>query len=72
MDPVAASYGVDNALYAVTQLAQTTMRSELGKITLDKVMHPGTRFVRSWCGHANADHEVPGWDNLLWLRMCFV
>lgn len=35
-DPVRASYGVDNALYAVGQLAQTTMRSELGKITLDK------------------------------------
>lgn len=36
VDPAAASYGVDNALYAVTQLAQTTMRSEIGKITLDK------------------------------------
>ena len=34
VDPVKASYGVDNALYAVGQLAQTTMRSELGKITL--------------------------------------
>lgn len=31
-----ASYGVENAMYAVTQLAQTTMRSELGKISLDK------------------------------------
>lgn len=31
-----ASYGVDNAMYAVVQLAQTTMRSEIGKITLDK------------------------------------
>ncbi|KXZ53516.1 hypothetical protein GPECTOR_7g966 [Gonium pectorale] len=36
MDAFKASYGVDNALYAVGQLAQTTMRSELGKITLDK------------------------------------
>nr|QKY15298.1 regulator of protease activity hflc, stomatin/prohibitin superfamily (hflC) [Polytomella parva] len=36
VDAVRASYGVDNALYAVGQLAQTTMRSELGKITLDK------------------------------------
>ncbi len=26
-----ASYGVENALYAVVQLAQTTMRSELGE-----------------------------------------
>ena len=36
VDPKKASYGVENALFAVTQLAQTTMRSELGKITLDK------------------------------------
>lgn len=36
VDPFKASYGVENPLYAVVQLAQTTMRSELGKITLDK------------------------------------
>ncbi|KAL6508248.1 hypothetical protein OROHE_021790 [Orobanche hederae] len=36
VDPKLASYGVENPLYAVMQLAQTTMRSELGKITLDK------------------------------------
>lgn len=36
IDPVLASYGVGNPLVAVIQLAQTTMRSELGKITLDK------------------------------------
>ncbi|KAL3846045.1 hypothetical protein ACJIZ3_003448 [Penstemon smallii] len=36
LDPKLASYGVKNPLYAVIQLAQTTMRSELGKITLDK------------------------------------
>ncbi|XP_022844550.1 stomatin-like protein 2, mitochondrial [Olea europaea var. sylvestris] len=36
MDPKLASYGVEDPLYAVIQLAQTTMRSELGKITLDK------------------------------------
>lgn len=32
---IQASYGVENAEFAVTQLAQTTMRSEIGKITLD-------------------------------------
>ncbi|CAB1332881.1 unnamed protein product [Coregonus sp. 'balchen'] len=37
LDPFKASYGVENPEYAVTQLAQTTMRSELGKLTLDKV-----------------------------------
>jgi regulator of protease activity HflC (stomatin/prohibitin superfamily) len=36
VDPILASYGVDNPLYAIIQLAQTTMRSEIGKITLDK------------------------------------
>ncbi|MES0328375.1 MAG: stomatin-like protein [Gammaproteobacteria bacterium] len=36
LDPYKASYGVDNYSYAVTQLAQTTMRSEIGKIELDK------------------------------------
>ncbi|CAH2296873.1 stomatin 2, mitochondrial [Pelobates cultripes] len=37
MNPYKASYGVEDPEYAVTQLAQTTMRSELGKLTLDKV-----------------------------------
>ena len=32
-----ASYGVEDAEFAITQLAQTTMRSEIGKITLDTV-----------------------------------
>lgn len=36
VDPYKASYGVDNYVYAVTQLAQTTMRSEIGKMDLDK------------------------------------
>ncbi|XP_026157366.1 stomatin-like protein 2, mitochondrial isoform X1 [Mastacembelus armatus] len=37
LDAFKASYGVQDPEYAVTQLAQTTMRSELGKLTLDKV-----------------------------------
>jgi regulator of protease activity HflC (stomatin/prohibitin superfamily) len=35
IDPVHASYGVSNPVFAVTQLAQTTMRSEIGKLTMD-------------------------------------
>ncbi|KRX93217.1 Cactin [Trichinella pseudospiralis] len=35
--PYEASYGVEEPEFAVTQLAQTTMRSEVGKITLDTV-----------------------------------
>ncbi len=36
LDPYKASYGVDDYVYAIVQLAQTTMRSEIGKIELDK------------------------------------
>ena len=36
MDPVKASYGIGNYLFATTQLAQTTMRSEMGKLDLDR------------------------------------
>ncbi|GMP28786.1 hypothetical protein CsSME_00004187 [Camellia sinensis var. sinensis] len=36
IDPILASYGVEDPINAVVQLAQTTMRSELGKITMDK------------------------------------
>ena len=36
IDPVQASYGVTNPFFAVTQLAQTTMRSEIGKLTMDE------------------------------------
>jgi regulator of protease activity HflC (stomatin/prohibitin superfamily) len=36
VEPFAASYGVKNPLHALTQLVQTTMRSEIGKIPLDK------------------------------------
>ncbi|XP_062196089.1 uncharacterized protein LOC133899149 [Phragmites australis] len=51
MDPYLASYGVENPIYAVLQLAQTTMRSELGKITLDKTFEErdtlNVKIVRS-------------------------
>ena len=35
MDPKMASYGVENLRFAITQLAQTTMRAEIGKLSLD-------------------------------------
>ncbi|KAF2366991.1 Band 7 domain [Trinorchestia longiramus] len=37
LDPYKASYGVEDAEFAITQVAQTTMRSEIGKISLDFV-----------------------------------
>lgn len=36
IDPKQASYGVNDPIYAVSQLAQTTMRSEIGKLSLDQ------------------------------------
>lgn len=36
VDPAKASYGVEDPYMALTLLAQTTMRSELGKLSLDK------------------------------------
>ncbi len=36
LDPFKASYGVDDYTFAVIQLSQTTMRSEIGKMDLDK------------------------------------
>lgn len=36
LNPERASYGVSDPLFAISQLAQTTLRSEIGKIDLDK------------------------------------
>jgi regulator of protease activity HflC (stomatin/prohibitin superfamily) len=36
LDPRQASYGVMNYAFAISQLAQTTLRSEMGKIDLDR------------------------------------
>ncbi len=36
LNPERASYGVADYLFAITQLAQTTLRSEVGKIELDR------------------------------------
>jgi regulator of protease activity HflC (stomatin/prohibitin superfamily) len=44
LDPYKATYGVDNYVFAVTQLAQTTMRSELGKMELDKTFEERERL----------------------------
>ena len=36
LDPERASYGIASYLFAIQQLAQTTLRSEIGKIDLDR------------------------------------
>lgn len=42
VDPQRASYGISDYVFGVTQLAQTTMRSEIGKIDLDKTFEERT------------------------------
>ena len=49
LDAERASYGISNYLFAITQLAQTALRSEIGKIELDKTFeeraHINTQIV---------------------------
>src|SRR5574342_498166 len=42
-----ASYGISDYLFAVTQLAQTTLRSEIGKIDLDRTFEERTNINMS-------------------------
>lgn len=44
MDPKKASYGVSNFVPAIVQLAQTTLRSEIGKIDLDQTFEERARI----------------------------
>ena len=51
VDPVKASYNVEDYASAVSNLAQTTMRSEIGKLTLDETLsnreHLNTKIIES-------------------------
>jgi regulator of protease activity HflC (stomatin/prohibitin superfamily) len=44
LNPERASYGISNYLFAISQLAQTTLRSEIGKIVLDKTFEERTNI----------------------------
>lgn len=46
-DPAKASYGISNYYFALTQLAQTTIRSEIGKIDLDKTFEERTNINKA-------------------------
>jgi regulator of protease activity HflC (stomatin/prohibitin superfamily) len=58
-DPMRASYGSSNYLQAITQLAQTTLRSVIGKMELDKTFeernHINTTIV------AAVDESASNW-----------
>lgn len=59
IDPQRASYGIGDYIFGVTQLAQTTMRSEMGKIDLDKTFEERTT-VNQAVVHA-IDEAAIGW-----------
>src|SRR6185436_8587855 len=44
LDPERASYGINNYIFAITQLAQTTLRSEVGRIDLDRTFEERTHI----------------------------
>jgi regulator of protease activity HflC (stomatin/prohibitin superfamily) len=44
IDPERASYGISNFTFAISQLAQTTLRSEMGKIDLDRTFEERTNI----------------------------
>lgn len=59
IDPQKASYGINDYVFAVTQLAQTTMRSEIGKIDLDKTFVE--RMIINTAVVAAIDEAAIGW-----------
>jgi regulator of protease activity HflC (stomatin/prohibitin superfamily) len=44
LNPERASYGITDYMFAISQLAQTTLRSEVGKIDLDKTFEERTNI----------------------------
>ena len=44
LNPERASYGISDYIFAITQLAQTTLRSEVGKIDLDRTFEERTNI----------------------------
>jgi regulator of protease activity HflC (stomatin/prohibitin superfamily) len=47
LNPERASYGIQDYLFAIVQLAQTTLRSEIGKIDLDRTFEERTNINMS-------------------------
>ena len=59
VDPVKASYGIQDYLYACSQLAQTTLRSEVGKLDLDRTFVERTSINSAIC--AEVDKASDPW-----------
>ena len=53
VDPVKASYGIADYLFACSQLAQTTLRSEIGKLELDRTFEERTAINSAICAEVH-------------------
>jgi regulator of protease activity HflC (stomatin/prohibitin superfamily) len=60
VDPYKACYGVEDAEYSVSQLAQTTMRAEIGQMTLDRTLAERNRLNENIVHAINLAAEVWG------------
>src|SRR4051812_19483725 len=60
LDPERASYGITNFVFAITQLAQTTLRSEVGKIELDRTFEERTNINISLVSELDKASEAWG------------
>lgn len=59
IDPQKAAYGISDYKFAVTQLSQTTMRSEVGKIELDRAFEERMTINRAVV--QSIDEAAIGW-----------
>jgi regulator of protease activity HflC (stomatin/prohibitin superfamily) len=60
LNPERASYGIQDYLFAIVQLAQTTLRSEIGKIDLDKTFEERTNINMSVVSELDKASEAWG------------
>jgi regulator of protease activity HflC (stomatin/prohibitin superfamily) len=60
LDPERASYGISNYIFAITQLAQTTLRSEIGKIDLDRTFEERASINAQVVGELDKASEAWG------------
>jgi regulator of protease activity HflC (stomatin/prohibitin superfamily) len=60
LNPERASYGIANYVFAISQLAQTTLRSEVGKIDLDRTFEERTSINAAVVGELDKASESWG------------
>ena len=60
LNPERASYGISDFLFAISQLAQTTLRSEVGKIDLDRTFEERTTINTQVVGELDKASEPWG------------